>query len=144
MSDDQPDRRDGRPLPAATSRIATGGMGEVWRATDTVLGREVAVKVLKQEYADDPTFRTRFETEARNAAGLHHPGIAVGLRLRRLLDDGEHRALPGDGAGRRASRCPRCSPTAEPIDPEQAAAAGRPGRRRRSPPPTPPASCTAT
>ena len=32
-------------------------MGEVWRARDTVLGREVAVKVLKQEYADDPTFR---------------------------------------------------------------------------------------
>ena len=40
-------------------------MGEVWRATDTVLGREVAVKVLKPEYADDPTFRSRFETEAR-------------------------------------------------------------------------------
>ena len=38
------------------SRIATGGMGEVWRATDTVLNREVAVKVLKHEYADDATF----------------------------------------------------------------------------------------
>src|SRR3954463_9588210 len=58
-------------------RIATGGMGEVWRARDTVLGREVAVKVLKQEYADDPTFRARFEAEARHAAGLHHPGIAA-------------------------------------------------------------------
>ncbi len=57
-------------------RIATGGMGEVWRARDTVLGREVAVKVLKREYADDPTFRARFEAEARHAAGLHHPGIA--------------------------------------------------------------------
>jgi serine/threonine-protein kinase len=57
-------------------RIATGGMGEVWRARDTVLGREVAVKVLKNEYADDPTFRARFEAEARHAAGLHHPGIA--------------------------------------------------------------------
>jgi len=57
-------------------RIATGGMGEVWRARDTVLGREVAVKVLKQEYADDPTFRARFAAEARHAAGLHHPGIA--------------------------------------------------------------------
>ncbi|GAA4372509.1 serine/threonine protein kinase [Nocardioides caricicola] len=58
------------------ARIATGGMGEVWRATDTTLGREVAVKLLKQEYADDPTFRARFETEARHAASLHHPNIA--------------------------------------------------------------------
>jgi eukaryotic-like serine/threonine-protein kinase len=59
------------------SRIATGGMGEVWRATDTVLGREVAVKLLKTEYADDPSFRTRFETEARHAAALHHPNVAA-------------------------------------------------------------------
>ncbi|MEO9322378.1 protein kinase [Nocardioides sp. C4-1] len=59
------------------SRIATGGMGEVWRATDTSLGREVAVKLLKAEYADDATFRQRFETEARHAAALHHPGIAA-------------------------------------------------------------------
>jgi len=58
------------------SRIATGGMGEVWRATDTSLGREVAVKVLKSEYADDPLFRSRFEVEARHAASLHHPGVA--------------------------------------------------------------------
>ncbi len=58
-------------------RIAAGGMGEVWRATDTVLGRQVAVKILKSEYADDPTFRARFAAEARHAAGLHHPGIAA-------------------------------------------------------------------
>jgi len=58
------------------SRIATGGMGEVWRATDTALSRLVAVKVLKSEYADDPSFRSRFETEARHAASLHHPGVA--------------------------------------------------------------------
>ena len=58
-------------------------MGEVWRPPTSVLGREVAVKVLKPEYADDPTFRSRFETEARNAAALHHPNVAVGLRLRR-------------------------------------------------------------
>ena len=48
-------------------RIATGGMGEVWRARDTVLGREVAVKILKREYADDATFRARFAAEARHA-----------------------------------------------------------------------------
>jgi eukaryotic-like serine/threonine-protein kinase len=57
-------------------RIAIGGMGEVWRAEDRLLGREVAVKVLRREYADDPDFRERFTTEARNAASLHHPGIA--------------------------------------------------------------------
>ncbi|TIC89093.1 serine/threonine protein kinase [Nocardioides sp. GY 10113] len=58
------------------AKIATGGMGVVWRATDMRLGRTVAVKVLKSEYAEDITFRTRFETEARSAAALHHPGIA--------------------------------------------------------------------
>ncbi len=72
------------------TRIATGGMGEVWRATDRVLGREVAVKVLKPEYADDPTFRSRFETEARNAAALHHQNVAS------VFDFGE---LPGTGGG---------------------------------------------
>ena len=58
------------------TRVAAGGMGEVWRATDTVLGRQVAVKLLKQEHADDPVFRSRFQTEAHNAAGLHHSGVA--------------------------------------------------------------------
>ncbi len=58
------------------SKIATGGMGVVWRGTDTRLNRPVAVKVLKPEYADDATFRSRFEGEARSAAALHHPGIA--------------------------------------------------------------------
>jgi serine/threonine-protein kinase len=57
-------------------RIATGGMGEVWRGTDTVLDRPVALKMLKHEYADNPLFRTRFESEARHAAGLHHHGVA--------------------------------------------------------------------
>ena len=72
------------------SRIATGGMGEVWRATDTVLGREVAVKLLKAEYADDPAFRTRFETEARHAAALHHPGIAAVFDFGDMTADQEH------------------------------------------------------
>src|SRR4051812_31725747 len=57
-------------------RIAVGGMGEVWRAQDEVLGRAVAVKVLKEEYAADPNFLSRFRNEARHAAGLSHPGIA--------------------------------------------------------------------
>jgi serine/threonine-protein kinase len=72
-------------------RIATGGMGEVWRATDTVLDRQVAVKVLKPEYADDPTFRSRFEAEARHAAALHHHNVAS------VFDFGE--LEPTDGSG---------------------------------------------
>jgi serine/threonine-protein kinase len=56
--------------------IAVGGMGEVWRATDTLLGRSVAVKVLKPEYAADPHFLERFRNEARHTASLSHPGIA--------------------------------------------------------------------
>ena len=57
-------------------RIAAGGMGEVWQATDTVLGREVAVKTLHAGRADDPGFQTRFRHEARAMAVLHHPGVA--------------------------------------------------------------------
>ncbi len=60
-----------------TERIAGGGMGEVWAATDEVLGRPVAVKILRREYADDPTFLERFRAEARHAAGLSHSGIAA-------------------------------------------------------------------
>ena len=57
-------------------RIAVGGMGEVWRAEDTVLSRAVAVKTLKSEYVEDADFRERFRAEARSAARLSHPGIA--------------------------------------------------------------------
>lgn len=60
-----------------TARIAGGGMGEVWRAHDDVLGREVAIKILRREYADDPTFLARFRAEARHSANLSHPGIAA-------------------------------------------------------------------
>ncbi|MDQ1715366.1 MAG: eukaryotic-like serine/threonine-protein kinase, partial [Frankiaceae bacterium] len=56
--------------------IAGGGMGEVWAARDMVLERMVAVKVLRPEFAEDPTFRTRVLAEARHAALLSHPGIA--------------------------------------------------------------------
>jgi serine/threonine-protein kinase len=57
--------------------VAVGGMGEVWRANDDTLGRQVAVKVLKAEYAEDPTFVERFRAEARNTAMLSHSGIAT-------------------------------------------------------------------
>ncbi len=57
-------------------RIAVGGMGEVWEASDTRLGRSVAVKVLRPELTDDPEFLHRFRIEARTVASLDHVGIA--------------------------------------------------------------------
>ncbi|MGI5126635.1 protein kinase domain-containing protein [Pseudonocardia sp. CA-107938] len=58
-------------------RIAVGGMGEVWEASDTRLGRSVAVKVLRPELSDDPEFLHRFRIEARTVASLDNPGIAA-------------------------------------------------------------------
>jgi eukaryotic-like serine/threonine-protein kinase len=64
-------------------RIAAGGMGEVWRAVDLVLGRPVAVKLLREDYAQHPETLERFRAEARHTAAVSHPGIA------RMYDYGE-------------------------------------------------------
>ena len=58
------------------SRIAAGGVGEVWRAEDLVLARPVAVKLLQPGYASHPQTLARFRAEARHAGSLTHPGIA--------------------------------------------------------------------
>ncbi|CAR70110.1 putative serine/threonine protein kinase [Mycobacterium leprae Br4923] len=73
--------------------IATGGMGQVWEAVDSRLGRRVAVKVLKGEFSSDPEFIERFRAEARTTAMLNHPGIAS------VHDYGESHM---DGEGRTA------------------------------------------
>jgi serine/threonine-protein kinase len=57
-------------------KIAIGGMGEVWQAKDELIQRQVAIKVLKEEYLSDPSFLERFRTEARSAARVEHEGIA--------------------------------------------------------------------
>ena len=58
-------------------RIALGGMGEVWRAHDDTLDREVAVKLLRPESSSDDTFVERFRAEARHAGGLTHPNVGT-------------------------------------------------------------------
>jgi eukaryotic-like serine/threonine-protein kinase len=71
--------------------LATGGMGQVWRAHDVLLGRPVAVKVLRSEFTGDPLFRARFRAEAQLAAALSHPNIAA------VYDYGEEATTDGSG-----------------------------------------------
>src|SRR5438105_9932669 len=59
------------------SRLGAGGMGEVWRAEDTRLQRQVAIKILSQRIAEDPEWKARFLREARTVAQMNHPNIAT-------------------------------------------------------------------
>jgi serine/threonine protein kinase/tetratricopeptide (TPR) repeat protein len=70
------------------SPIGAGGMGEVYRAKDTRLGRDVAIKVLPAEFAADPQRLKRFEQEARAVAALSHPNILA------IHDIGSHEGAP--------------------------------------------------
>ena len=86
-----PDVNAGETTPQSTSRrgslvagryridsmIAAGGMGEVWRATDEVLGRVVSVKFLHPQFAADESFLERMLREARAASAINHPGVVA-------------------------------------------------------------------
>ena len=113
--------------------LGAGGMGEVYRARDTRLARDVALKILPPEFARDPSRRQRFAQEARAVAALNHPNIVavydVGAQgdiayIVTELVDGEPLRAAGSGCARR-SISPCRSPAAWP---------------RR----TPPVSCIAT
>ena len=119
--------------------VGRGGMGEVFRAHDERLGRDVAIKLLAPHRADDPAFRDRLLRESRLAASLDHPNVVpvydageVDGRLylvMRYVDGTDLRGAPAAGGRPRARPRPRDR-----------------GRRRRGPRrrPRARASCTAT
>src|SRR3974390_894385 len=71
-----------------TARLGAGGMGEVFRARDTRLNREVAIKILPKEFASDPDRLRRFEQESKTLAALNHPNILT------IHDAGVHEGTP--------------------------------------------------
>ncbi len=119
-------------LPAGTrlgpyevlTQLGAGGMGEVYKARDTRLGRDVAIKVLPPEFAADPERLRRFEQEARAAAALNHPNILA------VFDVGTHEGAPYLVTelleGRDAAR-PAC-----PAGPARCARRSRSRRRSRT------------
>ncbi|HET9327479.1 MAG TPA: protein kinase [Candidatus Eisenbacteria bacterium] len=99
-----------------SEKIGEGGMGVVWRATDTTLDRQVAIKVLPSAFATDPERMGRFEREARLLASLNHPNIATvfsvhtveGVRYLTM------ELVPGEDLAQRIAAGP--TPVAEAID----------------------------
>src|ERR1700682_2312961 len=70
------------------SKIGEGGMGEVWRARDPRLGRDVAIKILPADFSRHTDRLNRFEQEARATSALNHPNILT------VYDIGEHKGSP--------------------------------------------------
>ena len=75
-------------------KLGEGGMGVVWRAHDESLDREIAVKLLPEEFADDPERRARFEREAKAVAALNHPNIVTIYSVEQAEAAGRTRVMP--------------------------------------------------
>ena len=119
------------------SLIGAGGMGEVYRARDTKLGRDVAIKVLPPRSCADPERRARFEREAQLLASLNHPNIARSTGSRRptactalVLE-----LVEGDDAGRADRTAGRCPSTGRADDRAADRRGARGGARQRHHPP---------
>ena len=119
------------------SLIGRGGMGEVYLACDTRLGREVALKLLPDEVAGTPRLRARFESEAQMLAALNHPNIAS----LHGLEEGGRTVVSGDGACAGGGSCRAAGDAAGCLCRRRSRSRCR--WRRRSRTRTSTASCTA-
>jgi serine/threonine protein kinase len=95
------------------SSLGAGGMGEVYRARDTRLARDVGLKILPADLAADPSRRQRFELEARAVAALNHPNIVALYDVAKpIVTDLVEASLRANKLGLKPSTSPSKSPTA--------------------------------
>ena len=99
-----------------TGKLGAGGMGEVWRAEDEKLGREVALKVLPAEFGENEERVERFQREAKVLASLNHPNIAHLYGLESVASGTAAYAVAGSGSGSRSTPIPDESDTSRPQD----------------------------